>query len=46
MIEIDCRKCKNASENGCKCYGKNHDAAVNSCAKDGFKNYKTESGAL
>ncbi len=39
MIEVDCRKCKNLSDNGCSLYGNDADIAVARCAENCFANY-------
>ena len=40
MIEVDCRKCKNLSDNGCSLYGNDADVAVARCTENCFANYK------
>lgn len=40
VIQVDCRKCGNLGDDGCKKYGKDADIAVEKCMDDWFKNYK------
>ena len=40
MIEVDCRKCENLSNEGCSLYGSDADIAVTKCAENCFANYK------
>lgn len=40
MIEVDCKKCKNLSDDGCSLYGNDADIAVIKCAENCFANYK------
>lgn len=40
MIEVDCRKCENLSDDGCSLYGSDADIAVKKCAENCFANYK------
>ena len=42
MIEVDCRKCVNLSQNGCSLYGNDADVAVARCAENCFSNYCVE----
>ena len=42
MIEVDCRKCVNLSQNGCSLYGNDADVAVARCAENCFFNYCVE----
>ncbi len=39
MIEVDCRKCKNLSDNECSLYGNDANVAVAKCAENCFANY-------
>lgn len=39
MLELDCRKCSNLGEDGCRKYGADPDKAVKACAADGFRHY-------
>ena len=39
MIEVDCRKCVNLSQNGCSLYGNDSEVAVAKCAENCFSNY-------
>lgn len=40
MIEIDCRKCKSSTNDGCMVYGTDAEVAVKECANSQFKYYK------